>query len=370
MPQWTDVLGRSYDYEPFVATPIADLNPPLSVECTLGLVEASKAIESAPHLPTQGLASVLFRSESSASSLIEGLGPGPRRILEAEIADTHDIDDEAARRVVTNLEALRDAISTKVPVTHEDLFRWHRLLMTGHPGLKQETIGAYRTKQNWVGGDSFGPRNASYIPPSPDQVEQLMTDLLAYCGRDDIPDVMSAAIAHAQFEVIHPFADGNGRVGRLLLQHLLVRRQSIKTPIPVSNPWSRDKQKYIKGLHAYQAGALENWLLFFSASIIEAMRVIERITQATHEVLEKYRSQVRTRGKSVAARLIDDFPNHPIMDAQQVALRYGVTPQSAHEALKRLEKAGILANRSFARRRMGRPRKMYSAIELIEAFRQ
>ena len=166
--------------------------------------------------PLTGIATVLYRSESSASSLIEGVGPGPRRILEAEFAEAEDVNDEAARRVVGNLQALRAAVATAMPATVADILEWHRLLMEGNPQMRPESVGALRTQQNWIGGGSFGPAEASYIPPSPEEVPKLLDDLVDFSSRTDLAPVALAALAHAQFEVIHPFVDGNGRVGRVL----------------------------------------------------------------------------------------------------------------------------------------------------------
>lgn len=151
---WTDALGRTYEYTPHSPALLADATIGFSSEVTLALAESARALGSVPQIPMAGIAAVLYRSESSASSLIEGVGPGPRRILEAEFADGEELDDEPARRVVGNLEALRSAIATPVPARVDDMLNWHRLLMEGHPRMRSETIGALRTEQNWIGGDS------------------------------------------------------------------------------------------------------------------------------------------------------------------------------------------------------------------------
>ncbi len=363
---WTDALGRSYPYAPYRTTPLADTDISFSSEATLALAEASGALGSIPGLPMAGIAAVLFRSESSASSLIEGVGPGPRRILEAEVAGIDEINDEQARRVVSNLEALEDAISTAVPAQSEDILRWHELLMKDHPRMRPEAIGAYRLEQNWIGGDAFGPRNAEFIPPRPEDVQSLIQDLVAFSARSDLTPVALAALAHAQFQVIHPFVDGNGRVGRILLQQLLVRRAKLDIPVPVSVPWSRDTDRYIDGLRAFQNGDTDSWLLFASWSVIEAIDWMAQVAGELVGLLADFRTRLETRGRSVASRVIDDLPGHPIVDTPTVARRYEVTPQTAHTALIRLAEAGVLAERSFARRRKGRPRRVFAATELIE----
>jgi Fic family protein len=363
---WTDHFGRSYEYVPYEATPIGDARIDFSSDATLAIAEASSALGSVPQLPVAGIASVLYRSESSASSLIEGVGPGPRRILEAEIADEAEINDEMARRVVSNLAALRDAMGTSIPARAEDILRWHGKLMEGHPGIALESVGAFRKEQNWIGGDASGPRNAEFIPPRHEDVPTLIEDLVAFCARTDITPVAHAAIAHARFEVIHPFVDGNGRVGRMLLQQLLRRRLNLGSPVPVSVFWSQDTDRYVSGLRSYQSGDIDAWIGFASLSIIQSVRWMTEILEAILTLLAEFRSRIDTRGESVTVRVIDDLPEHPIVDTQSVAARYGVTPQSAHSALARLEEAGILSERPFARRRRGRPRIAFSALELID----
>jgi Fic family protein len=364
--QWTDQFGRVYEYSPYEASLIGTAPVGFSSDATLAIAEASSALGSVPALPAAGVASVLYRSESSASSLIEGVGPGPRRILEAEIADEGEVNDEEARRVVGNLEALRDAMTTEIPAKPGDLLRWHQKLMEGHPRMAAESIGAFRTKQNWIGGDSSGPRHAEFIPPQPEDVPVLIDDLVAFCARTDLTPVAHAAIAHARFEVIHPFVDGNGRVGRFLIQQLLRRRLALPSPIPLSVIWAEDTDRYIEGLRAYQEGDIDSWLQLFSRSVIRAVEWMTDISDRTIALLAEFRARVDTRGESVTVRVIDDLPVHPIVDSQAVASRYGVTPQSAHAALVRLEEAGVLSERPFARRRKGRPRRMFAATELID----
>ena len=363
---WTDLLGRTYEYTPFKAIPIGDVQVDFSSDATLAIAEASSSLGSVPALPTAGIAAVLYRSESSASSLIEGVGPGPRRILEAEIAGDQEIDDEAALRVVGNLAALRDAMESALPSRPEDILRWHRKLMEGHPRMTPESIGSFRIEQNWIGGDASGPRNAEFIPPRPEDVPPLVDDLIAFCARTDLASVAHAAIAHARFEVIHPFIDGNGRVGRLLIQPLLRRRHVLPSPVPVSVIWTEETGHYLAGLRSYQEGDVNTWLEYFSLSIVQAVAWMADFSERVLTLLADFHGRVDTRGESVTARIIDDLPERPILDSQAVAKYYGVTPQSAHAALLRLEEAGILRERDFARRRRGRPRRAFAATELID----
>ncbi|CAN5744036.1 hypothetical protein BH23ACT5_BH23ACT5_21620 [soil metagenome] len=195
---------------------------------------------------------------------------------------------------------------------------------------------------------------------------RLLEDLVGFSARTDLPHVALAALAHAQFEVIHPFVDGNGRVGRALLQQLLVKRVGLDAPVPVSVLWSRNTDRYISGIRSFQDGDADSWLLYASWSVIEAVDWMKQMANRVEDVVDRLRSRVETRGRSVAAKVIDDLPAHPVVDTQTVAERYDVTPQTAHEALVRLSEAHVLVERPLSRRRKGRPRRVFAAIELID----
>lgn len=365
--QWTDNLGRSYEYQPYDAQPIADVSLSLSESAALAVAEASRRLGTVPRLPGAGIAAVLFRSESSASSIIEDIAVGPRRILEAEVATAGESHDPLAERIVGNLEALRDALSTPFPAGSTDYLRWHQMLTEGHPRMRPEHIGAYRIEQNWIGGDGYGPRNAEFIPPRPEHVESLMSDLASYSARTDIAPIVQAVVSHARFEVIHPFANGNGRVGRMLFQHVLAGRIGIDVPVPVSIPWSRDKHRYIEGLRQFQAEETDRWIEFACSTVVEAVDWMHRVEQRVASLLVDLEDRSRARGESVASHIIRDLPVHPLVDADSAAQRYGVTRQATHEALTRLAEDGVLTERSFSKRlKGGRPRQMFTSTELIE----
>lgn len=363
---WTDKLGRTYDYTPYAAEPIADVAIPLSEASALAVAQASQAIGSVPALPLAGTASVIFRSEASASSIIEDLTVGPRRILEAQAADPDEVRDPIAERIVGNLEGLRDALATPYPCGVEDILRWHRMLMEGHPRMRTSEIGRLRIAQNWIGGDGYGPRNAEFIPPPHGEVPALLEDLIRYLGRTDIAPVVQALVAHARFEVIHPFTDGNGRVGRMLLQHVLTHRAATPVPIPVSVPWSRSKDRYIEGLRRFQADDVDAWIEFAATSLVIAVDWVTSAHNDVSDLIEELRRRSATRAGSAASRIVDDLAEYPLIDSTTVADRYGVTRQAANEALRRLEANNVLTERSFSRRARGRPRTMHGSTDLID----
>ena len=184
-----------------------------------------------------------------------------------------------------------------------------------------------------------------FTPPRPEEIPRLIDDLVAFCTRTDLTPVAHAAIAHARFEVIHPFVDGNGRTGRLLIQQLLRRRVAQPAPVLVSVIWAEESDRYIQGLRSYQEGDVDSSLQYFSLSVIRAVGWMTDTSDRITGLIGEFRTRVDTRGDSVTARVIGDLCDHPIVDTQTVARRYGVAPQSAHAALKRLEAAAILSER-------------------------
>jgi hypothetical protein len=146
----------------------------------------------------------------------------------------------------------------------------------------------------------------------------------------------------------------------------LVERAGLESPVPVSVPWGRDTDRYISEIRSFQDGDTDAWLLFASWSVIEAVNWMSEMIGGVQELLDRMRGRIETRGRSVAARVVDDLPIHPVVDTQTVAERYDVAPQTAHEALLRLSEAEILVERRLSRRKKGRPRRVFAATELID----
>ncbi|GMR02572.1 MAG: hypothetical protein BMS9Abin20_0910 [Acidimicrobiia bacterium] len=150
-------------------------------------------------------------------------------------------------------------------------------------------------------------------------------------------------------------------------QRVLAGRTGITTPIPMSIPWSRDKDRYIEGLRRFQAGVADGWIEFSCSSIVEAIDWTHTTEQRVASLLTDMAERSRTRGGSATSRIIRDLPVHPRVDTGSVAARYGITRQAAHEALRRLSEDGILTERSFSKRaKGGRLRQVFSSPELID----
>lgn len=210
------------------------------------------------------LALLLLRAEGVASSYIEGLRTPFVDVAAAEVGDT---SNPTAGWVADNLAAVRQALGgAGRHLAVEDIHEWHRRLMgpTGH--LPDEMVGAFRTAQSWIGGTT--PRDASFVPPPPGRVEDLMADLVAFVNAEWVDPVTQAAVAHAQFETIHPYGDGNGRIGRILIGWILAHRIGITVPPPVSVFIARDPGGYLAGLTRFRLGELDPWVDWLAAELL------------------------------------------------------------------------------------------------------
>lgn len=225
---------RSCDYDAYLPDRLAGWDLKLPADLVADLSDAEAAIRrlntsATSHVSLEGLARFMLRAESVASSKIEGLEAGSRRLLDAEVvlAQGGNAADQIAVEVLANVAAMEAAVelgSSTGTITLDDLLDIHRILM--ERSSIPQIGGVVRTVQNWIGGSSYNPCSAAFVPPPPEPLDTLLHDLLEYVNGDDHPTLVQAAIAHAQFETIHPFADGDGRTGRALI-HVILRRRGL-----------------------------------------------------------------------------------------------------------------------------------------------
>ncbi|MFD3705245.1 Fic family protein [Nocardia sp. NPDC058658] len=327
---------------------------------------------------TEVLSRLLLRAEAVASSRIEGLEIGARRLLRAEAAASFDgrSTDVTAVEVLANIDAMASgvrSVSRGQEITAEVLTDVHRRLMVGTNLVSHG--GRYREQQNWIGGSSYNPRSAAYVPPPSGYVEELMADLIAFVNTDDLPAVAQAAIAHAQFETIHPFVDGNGRAGRVLI-HLVLRRRGLSERViaPVSLVLATATRSYIDGLTVFRhlgppdtAAAMEGvnaWIGRFAAACTQAVADAAVFEARTSALLTRWRERVAPlRADSAAALLLPHLVGAPIITAATAAALVQRSFPTANTAIERLVDAGILRQLT-----VGRRNRAFEAPEVFEAF--
>ncbi|MGP3911765.1 Fic family protein [Nonomuraea sp. 10N515B] len=323
-----------------------------------------------------GLARFLLRSEAIASSRIEGLQASPQQVALAELA-AHEIGvtrgfTATAALVANNVTALRRAVTELVSaavLSTEDVVALHTVLLPDekHLGLREV--------QNWVGGSDWHPLDAEFVPPPPEHVRPLMDDLVSYANSAVHAPLIQAALVHAQFETIHPFTDGNGRVGRALIHTVLGRRGLTPSAIlPISLVLLTRSDEYVAGLTAYrhigEGGSPEaqegvnEWLRVFLEASATAAEQAERFADELHELhdewLQRHRDYREAQGlrpmpraDSAVARLLNLLPAAPLVTARTVQCLLSVTHPAARQALEELAGAGILHAKQMERNTKG-----------------
>jgi Fic family protein len=292
-------------------------------------------------LPLEGLGRQLLRSEALASSAIEGLQLSPRRLAGAEVEGR--AGDFLAQEVLGNTRAMEEAVRIGREARDldvDDVCAIHRALATAPP--LDRIAGQIRESQGWIGGAS--PLHAAFVPPPHDRVPGLMSDLCHFINRDDVSPVAQAAIAHAQFETIHPFGDGNGRVGRCLI-HVLFERCGIAPRYvpPVSLVLGADKDAYIAGLEDFRADEVDRWVAQF-ANAVEVAAAQAKGFSADVAALraEWIRRAEPMRADATARAIIDHLPSYPIITASIAEQLTGRSRVAAINGLDHLARAGIL----------------------------
>lgn len=373
----------SCDYEAYVPDSLTGRRITLDGDVAADVVDAEVAIarldvEASALIETEALARILLRAESVASSRIEGLEVGAGRLLRAEATRESGghVKDIAASEVLANIDAMRFALDGLGPgdeIALEQLLEVHRRLLRGT--WLDKHAGVVRSEQNWIGGSSHNPCSAAFVPPPPEHVPDLLKDLCAFCNEDSLPAVAQAAIAHAQFETIHPFVDGNGRTGRALI-HLVLRRRGLATRVlvPVSlvlATWARD---YIDGLTAYRyrgpasaRGAHEGinlWVARFAGACTRAVEDAVALEVRIARIEGSWRERLGSvREDSALDLLVRALPGAPLFTATRAAELIDRSFVAANEAIARLLDAGIVRQVS-----MGRRNRAFEAHDIVTAF--
>ena len=408
---------RSGEYRAYVPDPLVGAALVLSPGTEALAARAEARVRALGALPDMaGIARFLLRSEAIASSRIEGMAPSAHRVALAELAQQEEVRglSEQARAVARNVTLVRAAaeeLSGAQPVTADRLLALHRSLLPDSP----EHHGI-RSTQNWVGGSSYHPLDADFVPPPPELVPDLVADLLTYLNGATHAPLIQAALVHAQFETIHPFADGNGRVGRALIHTVLTRRGLLAGMIlPTSPVLSTLSDEYIEALSCFRKagdpdwpdalgdpggpgksgdpngpsrpggpggpnepgesdGGRDAWISFFLGAVVLACDQAERISAELAGVREEWNESLQKwvaregggralRRDSAALRILEGLPGAPVLTIATASRIYGVSRTAASRGLETLRAAGILTTESI-----GAGRRAYTARAVLDTI--
>jgi len=374
---------QSCEYEAYVPDPLMGRAIVLDGAVAADVADAEAAItrlnlEARTLVDTEALARLLLRAESVASSKIEGLEIGPRRLLEAEAARAlgQKSTDVTASEVLGNIAAMVYAVRSvrgDDELTLEQLLEIHRRLLAG--SRLEESGGKIRREQNWIGGSSYNPCSAAFVPPPPELVHDLLADLCRFCNDDSLPAVVQAALAHAQFETIHPFIDGNGRTGRALI-HLILRRRGLALRVlpPASlvlATWATDYVAALDGTRYRGQPAspaahegLNRWVGLFATACRRAVDDASAFDARARGLEVAWRERLGSvRAGSATDLLLRALPGAPILTVRSAAELISRSLPATNEAMTRLSDAKVLTQVT-----VGRRNRAFEARELIDAF--
>ncbi|AZO28671.1 MULTISPECIES: Fic family protein [unclassified Mesorhizobium] len=368
--RYESVTAGAENVDAFIPFDLPPARPALSVEGKLehrlreaeqALVRLDLAGDMVPSLDWFIYAFV--RKEAVISSQIEGTQASLVDLLafEAEEGPAPNADVEEVTNYLDALAYARDQLALKqgLPISMRLLNEAHKRLMRGVRGSNKQP-GDVRRSQNWIGGSR--PGNAAYVPPPPDKLPQLLSEFEKYIHVDDpLPKLMRAGLLHVQFETIHPYLDGNGRIGRLLIALLLEHWGLLKAPLLyLSLFFKRHREEYYRRLNLVRLeGNWEGWIDFFldgvatisDEAVASARELFNLVSADRVRLLEAHSASVS------AVRLFEQLPRHPIVSVASVTKLIGASKPTAIRAIEVLTEANILVettgkkrDRSFAYR--------------------
>ena len=368
------------EYRCYVPDLLNEMDFPLTSKAATTLLEAERALAKGSHTGArgpQGIARSLLRLEAASSSHIEGYEIGARRLLQAELQEAEPDNvryDKKAKVVLGNIHAMEESVRVgegDTEITLEDLCDIHRSLLRG---TRLESYGGViRKTQNWVGGSSFMPFAATYVPPKPEHLEGLLCDLVDFMNRDDLPLVLQMALVHSQFECIHPFADGNGRTGRALMHVLMARRKDMGggTP-PISLSIATERQEYYGLLNAMshvetedeRLRVTDNWVRFISDCVIQSCEDMQAIRNSFDDLYSEWCQ--RLSGQSVdplLTRAMIAIQSTPLFSVQSLARALDESLTTTNNLVKSLEQVGLVTQTN-----RGKRDRVYEVPEVLDEF--
>ena len=369
---------RACAYETFIPDPLHHEHFTLPSEVAATLSEVERKVLDLDRMPSTTMASLsrlLLRTESIASSKVEGMQADVRALAlaEAQRRAGRSVGRQVSE-IIANIDAMEEAVQRTADapkLSPAGICEIHAVLM--ERDVTRRSAGKLREGQNWIGGNDYNPCGADYVPPPPEAVGDLLENLCEFSESEEVPPLLQAAVAHAQFETIHPFDDGNGRTGRALVQALLRRRGlSPRFVPPISVALSSLRDAYIQGLVGFREGQVDEWVTFFGSATGRATDLASHYHGLVVDLQEFWRRRLREtespRSHATAWAIIDTLPEYPALTVADAVEATGRSQPAVNKAFSQLESAGVLAPLGRSRRyRVWEPTGLLDLIGNLEA---
>ncbi len=375
MPKIVNIPGRRVPqgaYSAFVPAPlppVLDWTPRLirvlsDADRLIGRLAGEGGRLPNPHV----LMRPFVRREAVLSSKIEGTQATLGELLASEAGAVVDRSPEDLREVGNYVVALEHGISRlkKLPICVRLVRELHEKLMAGVGG-HQATPGRFRTTQNWIGRPGSTLATASFIPPPPGEVEPCLAAWEKFLHESDLPPLVTIALAHYQFEAIHPFLDGNGRVGRLLITLFLIERKILPTPLLYLSAFfeaaRRDYYDSLRGVS--ERAAWQKWLEYFLLGIARMSE--DAVSRATriNDIVAQWQKMLAGESTNTPLRIVELLAANPFITTTGVTRQLGVAFTTAQRAIERLERNGVVQQTTDARRN-----RVYCARALLDILEE
>jgi Fic family protein len=358
---------RTFVPAPLPPRPVLDLSGSGRETFDQALLALGRLDGAAATLPDAHLLLYTYvRKEAVLSSQIEGTQSTLDDLLKHELGETPGVPIEDVTQVSRYVEAMTHGLKRLrggFPLSNRLLREMHGILLATGRGA-QKTPGEFRRSQNWIGGTR--PGNAAFVPPPPQEVERCMGELERFL-HSNTPALQKAALAHLQFETIHPFLDGNGRIGRLLITLLLCSEGVLREPLLYASLYLKEhRQRYYSELNAVrETGDFERWLEFFTTAIRVSAEQATVTGQRVFTVFQEDRKRLREIGRQAPTALLvqEALQSKPLATIASLTHSTGLTTPTVTHALRALERLGI------ARETTGRARgRIYAYTRYLEAL--
>ena len=324
-------------YKSTVINDLSDINIELSEYTQTLLLDAVEGLSRLDaHLKDKVISfpMLLIRTEALSSSQIEHYSASNKNVALAQIERKHT---EETRIIKSNMETLIQGVSGNSKLDIDKIIHLNQMLLDN----KAITL---RSRVNWIGTPNSIPHEASYVPPHPEYLNLYMNQFIDFCQRNDIHPLVQAAFAHAYFEIIHPFEDGNGRVGRIIIQMILKEKLFLEhLYLPISVGLVKDQTRYIEALNDFKLGEYESIITLVLEHALALLPNIHKTLEQLIKLKQSWQEKLNLRQDALAWKILDDIISQPVIDVRYIKDKYQANDQAVRNNIDALVSVDILS---------------------------